>query len=87
MRAISQDEISYTPPSRYHFLNVCHAGVYAFPKRFVALVALVALVTLVSFVSFVSVVSLYQLVHKKGSCSGDTSYSRNSPLMIHQEKR
>jgi hypothetical protein len=70
-----------------------------FQKRFVALVALVALVTLatlatlVSFVSFVSlvslvsVVSLCQLVHKKGSCSGDTSYSRNSPLMIHQEER
>jgi hypothetical protein len=55
----------------------------AFSMRFVALVALVALVTLatlvsfvsfVSFVSLVSVVSLCQLVHKKGSCSGDVSY-------------
>ena len=53
---------------------------------FVALVALVALVTLVSFVSFVSlvsfvsIVSLCWLVHKKGGCSGDVSYSRNGPL-------
>jgi hypothetical protein len=46
----------------------------AFSMRFVALVALVALVTLATLVSLVSVVSLCQLVHKKGSCSGDVSY-------------
>jgi hypothetical protein len=32
------------------------------------------------FVSLVSVVSLCQLVHKKGRCSGDASYSRNGLL-------
>ena len=64
-------------------------GAVAIKIGFVALVALVALVTLVSFVSFVSLVSLVSfvsivslcwLMHKKGGCSGDVSYSRNGPL-------
>jgi len=58
-------------------------GAVAIKIGFVALVALVALVTLVSFVSFVSfvsIVSLCWLMHKKGGCSGDVSYSRNGPL-------
>src|SRR5258707_15039931 len=46
----------------------------------VALVTLATLATLVSFVSFVFIVSLCGLMHKKGGCSGDVSYSRNGPL-------
>jgi len=44
------------------------------------LVTFVSLVSLVSLVSFVSIVSLCWLMHKKGGCSGDVSYSRNGPL-------
>ena len=43
----------------------------AFPMKFVSFVSLVSLV---------SVVSLCQLVHKKGRCSGNASYSRNGLL-------